>query len=131
MRWRLISLITAALVLALAGGSYFYLMKRSDAERLARRLTNGDPHRAPDLMRNFGCAGCHQIPGVTGARGLTGPPLKDISRRVYVAGVLPNTPDNLVRFIVNPRGPLPNGAMPITGIDEQGARDIAAYLYAR
>jgi cytochrome c2 len=131
MRWRLISLAVAVLVLAAAGGLGYAAMKRSETVRLARQLTGGDPERAAELMRNFGCAGCHSIPGVTGARGLTGPPLTDIARRVYVAGVLPNTPENMAQFIVNPRASLPNGAMPVTGIDAQGARDIAAYLYAR
>ena len=59
-----------------------------------------------------------------------GPDLTGLVRRVYVAGVIPNTPDNLVRFIVNPRSVDPMSAMPQTGITPDQARDVAAYLYS-
>jgi hypothetical protein len=42
-----------------------------------------------------------------------------------------NTPDNLVHWIVDPRGLNPKTRMPGTGIPEPAARDIAAYLYLR
>jgi hypothetical protein len=69
----------------------------------------------------------------TGAlgRGRIGPPLERLAQRVYVAGRLANTPDNLIRWIRDPRGVDPQTAMPAVGLDEAGARDIAAYLYTR
>jgi cytochrome c len=81
-------------------------------------------------MRHYGCAGCHTIPGVAGADGLAGPPLSSLSQRVYIGGVLPNTPDNLLAWIVDPRAANPRTAMPVTGIADQDARDVAAYLYS-
>lgn len=51
--------------------------------------------------------------------------------RVYLAGVLPNTPENLVRWIYDPRGVSPRSAMPNTGVSEAEAREIAAYLLSR
>jgi hypothetical protein len=36
-----------------------------------------------------------------GASGPVGPPLGGIGQRLYVAGVLTNTPENLVRWIQN------------------------------
>jgi cytochrome c len=118
----------AVFALAAACGGYA-VIKQRDAERRAVMLTRGEPSRAPELMRAYGCAGCHQIRGVPGARGLVGPPLNDLARRVYIAGVLPNAPEHLIKFILAPREQVPNTAMPITGIDEAGARDVAAYLY--
>lgn len=119
-----------ALAAALAVGvEYAVDTKREKADK-AMKMTGGDPDKAPPLMRRFGCAGCHQIPGVPGARGRVGPPLAGLGQRVYVAGTLPNTPDNVVAFILQPRAHSPNSAMPVTGIDERGARDVAAYLFA-
>jgi cytochrome c1 len=54
-----------------------------------------------------------------------------MSERLFVGGMLPNTPENLVAWIEDPRAINPRTAMPATGIPEQAARDIAAYLYAR
>jgi putative membrane protein len=53
-----------------------------------------------------------------------------LSQRVFIAGVLPNTADNLVNWIVQPRTYSPGSAMPVTGISKAEARDIAAWLYA-
>jgi cytochrome c1 len=47
----------------------------------------------------------------------------------HIAGVLTNTPDNLIEWIHNPPGVDPRTAMPNLGVDEAAARDIAAYLY--
>lgn len=91
--------------------------------------TGGDPDRGSDLIEAYGCGACHTIPGVRGARGLVGPPLLWWSRRTFIAGELPNTPDNLVRWIRNPQQVEPRTAMPALGLSEQQARDVAAYLY--
>ena len=77
-----------------------------------------------------GCAGCHTIPAIAHANGLVGPQLNSISRRVNVAGMLPNSPENLIRWIVNRREVNPKTAIPVTGISEEEARDVAAYLYS-
>jgi cytochrome c1 len=94
-------------------------------------MTLGDPDRAPELFRRYGCSGCHTVPGIPGADGQTGTPLTELSKRVYIAGVLENRPDNLIAWIVSPRSFSPQTAMPATGISEQEARDVAAYLYAQ
>lgn len=92
-------------------------------------VAGGDPDRAPALIRQYGCGTCHRIPGVDGARGGVGPPLIHFAERAYVAGVLPNTPANLMHWIRNPQSVVPGNAMPEMGVAEQDARDIAAYLY--
>ena len=93
--------------------------------------TGGDAERGRLLLRQYGCGGCHTIPGVAAARGNTGPPLGDMSRRVYVGGVLPNTPDNLVRWIQSPQSIDPRTLMPDMQVSETHARDMTAYLYHR
>ena len=60
---------------------------------------------------------------------MVGPPLDHIAQRVYIAGVLPNEPDNMIRWIENPQAVDPKTAMPYMGVTPRDARDIAAYLY--
>ena len=102
--------------------------RQSDA--VARALTGGDPARASVLVTQYGCGGCHAIPGLPAADGKVGPPLLGFRQRVFVAGVLPNTADNLINWIIEPRAYSPGSAMPATGISKTEARDIAAWLYA-
>lgn len=85
--------------------------------------------RGKQLLWQYGCGACHRIEGVAGAQGNVGPPLDNIAKRVYLAGVLPNTRENLVRWIMAPQEIDPLTAMPDTGVTETQARDIAAYLY--
>ncbi len=104
---------------------------RADEERRAEAmaLTGGDPERGRVLLRSYGCASCHTIPGVDGANGLVGPPLGGIASRSYVGGVLTNTPPNMIRWIEDPKGVNPLTAMPNVGVTDPDARRIAAYLY--
>jgi cytochrome c1 len=90
---------------------------------------NGNPHRGRQLIVSYGCGACHVIPGIYTARGLVGPPLYFFSRRTIIAGELPNTPDNLVRWLRHPTAVEPGTAMPDLGLNQQQAQDIAAYLY--
>ena len=92
-------------------------------------LSNADPDRGKSAVKKYGCGSCHTIPGIRGANGMVGPPLGQIASRVYIAGVLPNEPDNMIRWIENPPGIDPKTAMPNMGVTPRDARDIAAYLY--
>jgi cytochrome c len=89
----------------------------------------GSPERGASTIRRFDCGSCHTIPGIRGARGVVGPPLTAMARRTYIAGRLPNRPDNLVRWVRDPHAVDELTAMPAVGLDEQQARDVAAYLY--
>jgi cytochrome c2 len=97
--------------------------------REAAAMTGGDPARGPALMRKYGCQTCHTIPGVVGADGLVGPPLTGIASRSYIAGVLPNAPTNMLRWISDPKSVDPLTAMPNVGVTASDARHITAYLY--
>jgi cytochrome c oxidase assembly factor CtaG/cytochrome c2 len=92
-------------------------------------LSNSDVERGGTAIRKYGCGSCHMIPGIGGAEGMVGPPLGGIASRVYIGGVLPNEPDNMIRWIENPQAIDPKTAMPNTGVTPRDARDIAAYLY--
>lgn len=90
---------------------------------------NGDADRGRLLLRQYGCGSCHRIPGVATAVGDVGPPLDGAGRRVYLAGVLPNSPANMVRWIRAPQAIKPQTAMPNLQVAEAHATDMMAYLY--
>ncbi len=119
--------IVAAVGFAL-GGWHLFSLRESD-RAMAKALTGGDPDKAPALLRRYGCSGCHTIPGLTGADGKVAPPLEGLRKRIYIAGKVQNTPENLIRWIVSPQALVPGSAMPQTGISESEARDVAAFLY--
>ncbi len=96
----------------------------------ASRITGGgDPKAGIDSIRHYGCNGCHTIPGIAGSQALVGPSLEHMANRVYIAGQLPNTPENLMRWIRKPHDIHPQTAMPDMNVSENDARNIAAYLY--
>jgi cytochrome c1 len=113
----------AILLTAAAGGC------DTDAKKTARVMVGGDPDRGRTAIASYGCASCHTIPGVRGADALVGPPLTSMGARTYVAGMLQNTPDNLVRWIQDPPSVNPRTAMPNLRVTPADARDIATYLY--
>lgn len=88
----------------------------------------GDPTLGKALIVSNGCASCHVIPGVSGADGMVGPPLTHIGRRIYIAGVLRNTPANMETWLENPQAIVPGNVMPDMGLSKSEARDITAYL---
>jgi cytochrome c len=91
-------------------------------------VADGDPSQGPAIMRAHGCHGCHVIPGVRAATGRVGPPLDAMAERRYIAGAVHNTPENLVRWLLDPPGIVPATAMPDVGASDADARHMAAYL---
>ncbi len=92
-------------------------------------VANGNPRQGRQLLRQYGCGGCHAIPGVEYAQSWVAPPLEGWAGRGYIAGRLPNTPEHLIQWIQNPQAIDPENQMPNMGVAEQEARDMAAYLF--
>ena len=88
----------------------------------------GDPRRGVAAMQQYACTTCHTIPGMVGAAAHVGPPLAGIGDRKYLGGRLPNSPENMVKWIRHPREISPQSLMPDLGVTEEHARDMAAYL---
>ena len=95
----------------------------------AQNETGGNAKVGRHLIYSYGCGSCHVIPGVAEAKGTVGPPLGGFASRIYIAGSLENTPENLFRWIAKPQEIVPGSAMPDLGISDGQAHDIAAYLY--
>jgi cytochrome c2 len=125
-----LGVIAALIVAAAATAAGAAWMSKRQTDRIARAISGGDPDRAPELFRRYGCGGCHSIPGIPGADGQVGPTLSDLMQRVYIGGVVSNSPDQLTQWIVSPQKFSPRTAMPPTGISEAEARDVVAYLYS-
>ncbi|MET0334948.1 MAG: c-type cytochrome [Rhizobacter sp.] len=87
-----------------------------------------DADRGRIALHQHACTACHVIPGLSGADVHVGPPLTGLARRELIAGRVPNTPDQLVRWIREPHAVDPGTAMPAVGVSEGAARDMAAYL---
>jgi cytochrome c2 len=124
----------AVVMLVLAIGATFDLTRyrtKATRERLAHAvaLTNGDPGRGRAAITQRGCGGCHEIPGIVGAGGRVGPPLKGFAGRAMIGGVVANDTGALVQWLRDPRSIDPKSGMPNLGLGEAEARDVAAYLF--
>lgn len=123
--WRIGMLVA---ILAVVTGILVFAFRDTVGEP-AVAVAGGDPRLGRDAMREFGCISCHSIPGVTGADTWVGPPLDNWAERRYIAGRVPNEVDTLILFLMDPKYVDPESAMPVTGVTEEEARHIAAYLY--
>jgi len=85
--------------------------------------------RGAAAIAHYGCGSCHTVAGIPGANGKVGPPLTGIGSRLYVAGMLENTPANMASWIHDPKAINPKTAMPKLGVTERDAADIAYYLH--
>jgi cytochrome c1 len=91
----------------------------------------GDPERGKLALTQYACRACHMIPGVTGSDVYVGRPLEGLARRSTIAGMLPTSQANLVRWIRDPQAIDPRTAMPNLGVSERDAQDISAYLLSK
>jgi cytochrome c2 len=115
MRGLALSVVAALLLLAAAG--------------CGGHGSSPESRAGHQLVGAFGCGGCHEIAGVAGADGQVGPSLNDLSRRRVIAGSLPNTPENVARWIHDPKAIDPETLMPDLGVTQTQAQAIADYLY--
>lgn len=98
----------------------------SDAPRFG---TREDAARGAIVLHQYGCGACHRIPGIASADGVVGPPLAAMARRVYIGRGLPNTPDNMIRWIRAPQEFAPHSAMPDMQVTAADAAAMVSYLY--
>jgi cytochrome c len=89
---------------------------------------NAETARGRELLARHHCGSCHTIPGVKAAQGHVAVTLESFGRRSYIAGRLPNTDENLARWLVDPAALVPGTLMPAMGVSAADARDMATYL---
>jgi cytochrome c551/c552 len=88
-----------------------------------------EAERGRAAIERHGCIACHVIPGIPNPGSHVGPSLDKIATRGYIAGVLANTPQNMLRWLRDPPAIDPRTAMPKIPMSEQETKDIGAYLY--
>lgn len=94
-----------------------------------REVAGGDAKLGKQLVEQYQCGSCHVIPGARAAQGRVGPSLAAFGQRSYIAGSIPNLPEPLVNWLVDPPVMKPGTGMPNLSISPQDARHMAAYLY--
>lgn len=112
-------LLAGGLALALLAGCH---------DRHLDASVQGDPARGRIALAQHACRACHMIPGVTGSETYVGRSLEGLAERRFIAGSLPNTQANLVRWIRGPKAIDPHTAMPTLGVSERDALDMSAWL---
>jgi cytochrome c oxidase subunit 2 len=74
------------------------------------------------------CASCHAIAG-TSAIANAAPDLTHFAARTdLAAGVIPNTPENLARWLKNPQSIKPGCKMPNFNLSDERFNELVAYL---
>ena len=83
------------------------------------------------LFMQKGCMGCHSLRAVQAPKGLIGPNLANVGSRSHLAaGWLPNTDENLERWIREPQTVKKGVLMPNLGVTVDEARALRTYLRA-
>ncbi len=81
-----------------------------------------------ELFERAQCVYCHTVDGVSPDVDL-GPDLTHFaSRRTIGAGMLPNEPDNLAEWILDPQAIKPGNRMPPTPLTDEEVQALIAYL---
>ena len=80
------------------------------------------------MFQGTACINCHAVAG-TVATGRFGPDLTHLmSRDTIASGVVPNTPENLRRWIRNPDAIKPGSRMPAMNLNDQELDAVTSYL---
>jgi cytochrome c oxidase subunit 2 len=106
-----------------------YVVAQDAADFDVWRARQRNPAAASNAVFLSRCAGCHTVRG-TRASGALGPDLTHLASRVALgAGILPNTPQTLARWLKSTQHLKPGSLMPATeGLDASGWRSLLAYL---
>jgi cytochrome c oxidase subunit 2 len=84
--------------------------------------------RGHAIVERGSCAMCHAVQG-TAAGGRMGPDLTHLASRTWIgAGTLPNTPENLRRWIADPQAFKPGSLMPPQALTDDDLDAVVAYL---
>lgn len=100
----------------------------ANQRRVAPEPVSDAEKRGRQIAESTTCAMCHAILGTTmGAR--TAPDLTHLmSRPTLAAGVLPNSPESLDRWLRDPQAVKPGSKMPNPGLSADDRASVVAYL---
>ena len=102
-----------------------------DHEKEDAAEPSGDDSRAQEGEKVFlkqSCVNCHRVRGVTD-KATYAPDLTHLmSRETLASGVIPNTPENLRKWVHDPQKIKPGCLMPAFGLSDAEMDQIVAYL---
>jgi len=97
-------------------------------QRRAPAPAAGQAAGGRELFRTLTCGNCHAIEGTAGS-GLAGPDLTHLASRQYLgARLIPNTPDNLRKWLHDPGVVKPGVKMPNFKLTDEQIAGLVAYL---
>jgi cytochrome c oxidase subunit 2 len=100
----------------------------ADQQQPAAEPTSAAARRGQDVFFAADCATCHAVAG-TSADGSSAPDLTHLASRDRIgAGAVPNTPDELARWITDPESIKAGSDMPATPLGADELQDLLAYL---
>lgn len=79
-----------------------------------------------DLFTSKTCNNCHTVAGLSNST--VGPELTRVGSHTQIAGTVPMTKGNLVKWVLNPPGVKPGTTMPNLGLSEADASALADWL---
>ncbi|MBI3954404.1 MAG: cytochrome c oxidase subunit II [Chloroflexi bacterium] len=90
--------------------------------------TGAEAQRGADVFAKGACVACHTIEGTPG-KGTVGPNLTYFgSRTTLAAGIMPNTAENIARWLRDPAAVKPQAKMPNLNLSEHDISALVAYL---
>jgi len=119
-------------------GMRFLVVAESDADFSAWVNHQAEPPIQPAsdlaaagarLFELYKCSDCHAVTGAT-TNVSRGPSLAHLARRRFLGGELPNTPENIGRWITNPQSIKPGNHMPDQRVSASDLEAVTAYLAA-
>lgn len=80
-------------------------------------------------LQQYNCSSCHVINGIASASYQVGPPLNNMVNRRFIAGTLPTTRENLIKWIMDPAQYKSQTLMPDLNVTREHAEAMVDYLY--
>ncbi|HEY3757591.1 MAG TPA: cytochrome c oxidase subunit II [Opitutaceae bacterium] len=100
-----------------------------EAQRLSARVARlGRPLAGQQLFTQLTCVNCHALRGTQNVARVAPDLTHFASRTTLGAGVLPNSPPNLARWLLNPQDVKPGCLMPNFQLNTGQVADLVAYM---
>ncbi len=80
------------------------------------------------LFTSKACTGCHTIQGMAEAQGKVGPELTHQASNSLIVDALPNTEENLKKYLKDPAGVKPGALMPNQYLTDSEIEALVSFL---
>ncbi|MBI4302046.1 MAG: cytochrome c [Chloroflexi bacterium] len=102
--------------------------RSTQEKKTAETLPVVDVAGGKALFISKACIGCHTVQGMHEAKGKVGPELTHQASKSLIAGSLPNTEENLKKFLKDPIRAKPGTLMPNQNLTDSEVEALAVFL---